>query len=163
MRLVNLFLTGMILIAACSNATNGTSMTTHPGNSIKWTRLIAGNQCNIEAPLKLVIVNQEQFDSLWVKAFTMDMPPEKPAIDFTKNSVVALFSGMVNKGGQSIEVTSIQQDQEKGTVIEATHRFPGKNCFSTMAIEFPYYLALTDILMSGETTFTVKMKEVDCE
>ncbi|MDZ4795052.1 MAG: protease complex subunit PrcB family protein [Bacteroidota bacterium] len=138
-------------------------MTTNSGSTIKWAKLIAGNQCNIESPLNFVIVNQEQFDSIWKKAFTMDMSPEKPVVDFTKNSVVALFSGMVNKGGHSVEIAAINQNLEKEFSIDIVNNIPGKNCISSMAIDYPYYLGLTDIIITGKTEFNSKTKEINCE
>ena len=32
-----------------------------------------------------------------------------------------------------------------------------------MAIEFPYYIGLTDTVLSGKAEFSVTKKEVDCE
>lgn len=163
MKIFNLLLIGIIIISSCSNSSNGTSVTTKSDSTIKWTKLISGNQCNMETSLDVLITNQAQFDSIWTKAFTMDMPPEKPVIDFAKNSVVALFLGTVNKGGHSIEIAAINQSTDKEISIEAIHKLPGKNCFSTMAIEFPYYWALTDVVINEKTTFTTNKKEVDCE
>ncbi len=163
MKIFNLLLTGIIIVSSCSNSSNGTSVTTHSDSTIKWTKLISGNQCNIETSLDVLITNQAQFDSIWAKAFTMDMPPEKPVIDFTKNTIVALFLGTVNKGGHGIEIAAINQSTDKEYSIEAIHKLPGKNCFSSMAIEFPYFLATTDVVISDKTTFSTKEKEVDCE
>ncbi len=164
MKALNIFIAGIVFISSCGNSTKGTSVSANSDSTIKWNKLLSGNQCNMENPLNVVIYSQQQFDSIWAKAFSMDMPPEKPNIDFTKNSAIALFLGTVSNGGHSIEISGITQSTGKGILIEAEHTFPGKNCMSTMAIEFPWFIALTDVALPGEKKeFNVYNKSVACE
>ncbi len=163
MKPTHLLIAGFFFISACSNSSKGSAVPNNAESTVKWSKLKSGNQCSMEAALNAVITSQEQLDEIWLKAFTMDMPPEKLNVDFTKNSVVVLFLGSVNKGGHSIEITGIKSNTDKGFQIGAEHKLPGKNCMSSMAIEFPYFIGLTDIVLSGKTEFTVTKKEIDCE
>lgn len=131
-------------------------------NTIKWQELISGRECSVEKPANLFITSNSQLDSLWSAAFKGEERPDKPVVDFSKHSVVALFTGTVKSGGHSIAVTSIQMNN---AAIEITgeHKIPGKSCITTTAIEFPYYLALTDQALKGTTSFSIKTKEYECE
>ena len=111
----------------------------------------------------MVINNQQQLDSLWSKAFKGDDQPEKRAVDFSKSSVVAIFLGTVNTGGHSAVITSIKPNSTGGFVVAADHQHPGKSCITTMAVEFPYYIAVTDAVLNGKTDFIITKKEVECE
>jgi len=172
MKMINLIMVGLIVFLSCANPTKETTSSTEKGNTsspdttetqLTWSELFSGNECSIKQPENLVITSQKQFDSLLSKAFKGDMQPKKSAIDFSKNSVIALFLGTVNSGGHSIGITSIKHSVSNGYNVEAEHKLPGKSCISSTAIEFPYYIALTETAISGKTNFTIKKKEVECE
>lgn len=131
-------------------------------DTIKWEELVSGRECSVEKPANLFIISNTQLDSLWSAAFKGEERPDKPVVDFSKSSVVALFTGTVKSGGHSIAVTSVQMNNG---VIEITgeHKIPGKSCMSTTAVEFPYYLALTDRPLKGTPSFSIKTKEYECE
>lgn len=153
----------IFLITACSNSSKGNTGSSDSDSTIKWSKLLTGTQCSMESPLNAVITSQEELDALWAKAFMIDMPPEKLKVDFTKNSVVFLFLGMVNNGGHSVEITAVKTGKDNEVQIVAEHKLPGKNCMNTMAIEFPYYIAFTDTVIPGKSEIVVTKKEVDCE
>lgn len=163
----------LIFAFSCDNNSKGskTETDTKPStdtvnmpttDTIKWQELVSGRDCSVEKPANLFITSNSQLDSLWSAAFKGEERPDKPVVDFSKNSVVALFTGTVKSGGHSIAVTSVQMNNG---VIEITgeHKIPGKTCIATTAIEFPYYLALTDQAVKGTTSFSIKTKEYECE
>ncbi len=160
---ISAIMAALLITTACSQAPNKSSKAVQTDSTMKWTKLISGDQCNMENPMNMLITSQAQFDSAWNRAFTMDMPPEKPVIDFTKNSVVALFLGTVNTGGHSIEITGIKANEGNRILITAEHKLPGKNCLSTQAIEFPYYLALINQAAPVKIDFSIIKKELDCQ
>ncbi len=130
---------------------------------ITWKEFMSGNDCNEKQARNLVITSQEQLDALLSKAFSKDNQPVRTGIDFTKNSVIAIFLGTVNTGGHSVVITSIESDGSNGYKIGAEHKLPGKSCITSQAVEYPYYLAITDAPLTGKTEFSVKNKEVECE
>jgi hypothetical protein len=84
--------------------------TVKPGTGIamKWTKLGAGTQSNMKERTVLLISNKAKFDELWKLAFANNIAQQKPQVDFTKNSVVAVFLGEVTSGGHSIELLSVR-------------------------------------------------------
>jgi hypothetical protein len=130
--------------------------------TVKWQELSSGRECTIETAATLVISDGKQLDSLWAKAFSGYDEPAKPVVDFSKNSVVALFLGVVKSGGHSISITSLQMENT-GVKIGAEHKLPGKSCITSTAIEYPFYIALTDPAIKGAPSFTISKKEYECE
>src|SRR5512138_2841172 len=66
------------------------------GSTMKWTKLESGTQSKMNDRSVLLISNKAKFDELWKIAFANNSAPQKPNVDFTENSVVALFLGEVN-------------------------------------------------------------------
>ncbi|MDZ4795054.1 MAG: protease complex subunit PrcB family protein [Bacteroidota bacterium] len=130
---------------------------------ITWKEVSSGKDCSIEKPMTVVVTSQQEMDALWSKAFKGDWKPEKRSVDFSKSSIVAVFLGTVNTGGHSVMITSITGNQADGYKTAAQHKLPGKSCMSSMAIEYPYYIAVTEPTINGKTNFTITKKAVDCE
>ena len=132
--------------------------------SFTWTKLAAGSQSRMDNRSMFVVNNKTKLDELWKIAFQQGMSPEKPVIDFTKNSVLILFLGQVNSGGHSIEPLSIRSSGDEPLyTITVRHNKPGTNCTTTSLIEYPYYFALTEKLKSNKQEFKVNEVEKKCE
>jgi len=164
MKIFFVFLLGIFLFPSC----DGTPENSNPENtdeqsSIKWEKLMDGTQCSMETASNLVVSGQEQLDELWSKAFSGDMMPEKPTIDFSQKTMIALFLGMVNTGGHSIEMKAISKNGSGNFVIEAEHKSPGKSCVTSQAIEYPYYIAIADGKVSEKAEIKVSTREEECE
>jgi len=142
--------------------TDNTSAT-RSETSVKWSKLISGEQSRMENRSMLVINNQTKFDELWAIAFHEGMAPAKPKVDFSKNTVIALFLGEMNSGGHSIEPLSIRSSTGGGYVVAVRHNKPGQNCLRTMAIEYPYFFGLTNKEISDKVDFKISERETKCE
>lgn len=142
-----------------SKETNDDSKT----QPLTWKEFSSGNDCSIEKPMTVVITSQQQLDALWSKAFNGDSKPVKRAVDFSKSSVVAIFQGTVNTGGHSVVITSIKNNEAGRYIVDGVHKLPGKGCMSSMAIEYPYYIAVVSPAINEKTAFTIKKKETACE
>ena len=129
---------------------------------INWSKLVSGQQSSLEKSYMAIITTQVKFDNLWTTSFSNDLAPQKPKVDFTKNSVVALFLGEVTSGGHSIELSSIKTSAS-GYDIGVVHTKPGRGCMSITVMEYPYFLALTDKLSSDKANFKTTIKESKCE
>lgn len=65
---------------------------------------------------------------------------EVPAVDFTKKSVAAVFSGQKSSGGHSITITDVKVNDGVATVkVIKTKPEPGQP--ATMALTSPYCIA----------------------
>lgn len=111
----------------------------------------------------MVITNKTKFDELWAIAFDNNSAPVKPQVDFTKNSVVVLFLGEMTTGGHSIELLSLKESTSGGYLINVLHTKPGANCIRTMAMEYPYFFALTNKITSENSEFKMSTRETKCE
>jgi len=161
--MIHMILAGMIFLFSCNSSDIPGSFLSAGNNQQGWKKLHEGSQCSKEEAANLLINSQAELDKVWSTAFVGDMMPDKPSVDFSKNSVVAVFLGMVNSGGHSIELKSIRAEEGQQYIIEVVHKLPGKSCLSTMAIEFPYFIALTDNKLGGTAKFAISKQEVECE
>ena len=136
---------------------------TTPGTTMKWTKLGSGAQSSMKDQAVLLISNKEKFDELWKIAFANNIGPQKPNIDFSKNSVVALFLGEVRSSGYSIELLSIRSSTGGEFEIAARNTKPGRGCVTASVMEYPFFLALTDKPISGKPNLRINTKETKCE
>src|SRR5512138_1653690 len=128
------------------------------GSTMKWTKLESGTQSKMNDRSVLLISNKAKFDELWKIAFANNSAPQKPNVDFTENSVVALFLGEVTSGGHSIELLSIRPLAGGEFDISVRHTKPGAGCVTTSVIEYPYFLALTNEPISGKPNLRISTK-----
>ena len=133
------------------------------GATMKWTKLESGKQSSMKDRSVLLISNKAKFDELWKIAFANDIAPQKPNIDFTKNSVVALFLGEVTSSGHSIGLLSIRSSIGDEFEISAQYSKPGSGCMTASVMEYPYFLALTDKPIRGKPNLRINTKETKCE
>ena len=133
------------------------------GTLMKWAKLESGTQSSMKDRSLLLISNKAKFDELWKIAFANDLAPQKPNVDFAKNSVVTLFLGEVTSGGHSITLLSIKSSIDGEFEISAQHTKPGRGCMTASVIEYPYFLALTDKPISGKANLKISTKETKCE
>ncbi len=150
----------LLLLSLCAFYLNA-QKTTSP-DSMKWETLLSGNQCLIEYPENLVLKTPEAFQALWNRAFAkMDVPPDKPAVDFEKYHVAAIFLGWKKKGGYILEIEKI--NARKGDiVIHFLEKEPGASCLSTAAIDFPYLLVQIPIGEKNTYVFDHKKMTYEC-
>lgn len=129
---------------------------------MNWSIITSGNQCGIEEPKQIIVQTQEAFDELWQSCFqNMPAPITKPTIDFSKEWVIGYFQGFIKSGGHSLNIDSVSAT-EKGISLAMTHNKPGKDCVSTMSVEFPYVLARIEHFKPIKAAYNVTEKEVDC-
>jgi hypothetical protein len=136
---------------------------TTAGATMKWTKLGSGGQSSMNDRSLLLISNKAKFDELWKIAFANGIAPQKPNVDFTKNSVVILFLGEVTSSGHRIELLSIRSSIGGEFEISAQHTKPGSSCVTASVMEHPYFFALTDKPISGKPNLRINTKETKCE
>jgi PrcB C-terminal len=95
--------------------------------------LASGNHSNMKEQEYLDIHNQADFDAMWKKAFAgQSGAPDKPAVDFSKDMVLAAFIGDQPTAGYEIRFKDIDTS---GTSVNATLEItrPGQNCLRSQA------------------------------
>ncbi|MBE2228613.1 MAG: protease complex subunit PrcB family protein [Ignavibacteria bacterium] len=156
----NLFvILAMVLLTAvypgCSNSGSDDS-------KVPSEIVLDGMYSAIEEKREVLITNNEQFQSLMNEIYrNMDQMPRFPVVDFTKNSVVAVFIGERPNGGYMVSIDSITEGSRyvNVNVVETT---PGPNCMTTQAITRPF--AIVKIPKTdNKPVFKTKQIVKDCQ
>ena len=72
-------------------------------------------------------------------------PPQKPEINFAKNTIIAVFYGWFVTGGFTIQVIKIRERPSQYTVyVEET--YPSRESYVTMGTTNPYHIVVTEKL-----------------
>ena len=132
-------------------------------DSLKWEILISGNQCLIEYAENKVLKTPEDFQTLWNRAFSkMDVPPDKPQVDFKKYHVAAIFLGWKNKGGYIIDIEDIKPKKKEEVVIYFLEKEPGSTCISAAVVDFPFLLVKIPVGEIDDYSFVHKKLTYKC-
>lgn len=96
-----------------------------------------GQSCGIAAPKAVLVADADAWAELWKSALS----GEPPAVDFTKHVAAAVFLGLKNTGGYSVEF--LEPETSGGnTVLRWRMKTPGKGSFVIQAFTQPYAIKL---------------------
>ncbi|OGG92914.1 hypothetical protein A2609_03550 [Candidatus Kaiserbacteria bacterium RIFOXYD1_FULL_47_14] len=137
---VTTIIVGVLISFYSDNISNEPSST---AVSVPFTKLAQGTQSIVSARTNYLITSTSELEKLWKMIDAKESPP---AIDFTKNSVAAIFAGAVSK----VEDTDVR------TVIVAL-AMPDGRCLPKNATTTPYELIT---LPSTSLAFTHKDQTV---
>ncbi|GLI40096.1 protease complex subunit PrcB family protein [Geobacter hydrogenophilus] len=99
-----------------------------------------GTDTQLVWPLIRVIAGQGEFSSFWNLLHRNVTPvPALPAVDFSRNEVVAVVDMVRPTGGYSIEVKEVQEGMD-GIWLTIIRRKPGEGCFTAQSLTQPYHL-----------------------
>ena len=111
--------------------------------SVLFTELASGTNADVTTRESYLITNDEELRDLW-KLLRTDS--ERPTIDFTKDSVLAVFAGEEPTAGYTIAVRAITETNERMINIEIGA--PGVTCGAAEVVTTPYQIikvAKTDL------------------
>lgn len=122
----------LLMLVACKiNVVNNFNMDTTIAFEILKQEAYGGR----DAKGTVVVTSQEQLNGLYKELGWNDVP----AVDFTKNNVVALFMGEKRTGGYSIGIKKVVV-KDNTAIITVTETKP--EGMATMALTAPYCIAL---------------------
>ncbi|KAF2519250.1 protease complex subunit PrcB family protein [Flavobacterium salilacus subsp. salilacus] len=84
-----------------------------------------------------LVNNQSEFEAL-CNELTIE---EVPEVDFSKNSVVAVFMGQKRSGGYSITIKKVEIDGNTANIL-VKNTVPEPGAMVTMALTAPYCMAV---------------------
>jgi protease stability complex PrcB-like protein len=95
-----------------------------------------GDQSNIDEPKQVVIHDAAEWRKLW-----QQHAPDKPlpAVDFAKESVVAVFMGSRNTAGYSVAIVSTT-DAAGALIVKYKETRPAPGRITAQIITFPYHI-----------------------
>jgi len=95
-----------------------------------------GFQSGIEAPRQVAVTSADAFAVLWREH---SMKPA-PAVDFSREAVVAVFLGVRQTAGFSVDIVSVTSGPT-GTLVTYRERTPSSNAVTAQVLTFPYVVA----------------------
>jgi hypothetical protein len=121
-----LFLAVLALANACTAA----------GGTVKpeVRTISSGGYSQAESTSAFAVFDQKTYETRWNETIGNG---DRPAVDFSKESVVFLFAGMRTSGGYSIEVRGATLENET-LMVDAVIHGPPAGSMVTQAITMPY-------------------------
>jgi hypothetical protein len=90
---------------------------------------------------RLVIRDTAAWISFWTRMNSNSQPePPRPAVDFSKEMIVAVAMGSRATGGFQITMPAARVEGS-ALIVEVLSRSPGPSCFVTLAVTHPVDLA----------------------
>lgn len=105
-------------------------------------RVIAqGQQSEVQEPRQVVVTSREAWAALW-QQHGAQLPV--PAVDFTRESIVAVFLGTRPSGGYGVDIVAVRTGA--APVVEYRERRPGPDMMTTQALTFPFSIVAVPVL-----------------
>ncbi len=129
----------------------------------KWILLREGAVGSSDAEKQFVIKSEDEWAKVWKETNQSFEPmPPKPAVDFSKDWVIACMMGMKRSGGHNLKIKDIKTaGEELKIAIENTS--PGKNCMSVDMITYPYAFYTVSHFKQSKISFEVTSISKDCK
>jgi len=102
---------------------------------VPFTKLAQGVKSTVSTRTNYLITSASEFTKLWQM---VDAKGKVPAVDFTKNDVVAVFAGQKMTGGYEITVSKVEDTNVRNVVV--TLAKPGSDCVLTQSTIAPYQI-----------------------
>jgi hypothetical protein len=116
----------------------GAVLSQPPGPASIPVRVIdRGAASLIEEARTTVVSSQEQFAALW-REHTRRQP--LPAVDFSRETVIAVFLGTRNTAGYSVDIVGVDRGTSAVTV-SYRERTPAADSVTAQVLTFPFVIA----------------------
>ena len=100
-----------------------------------------GVRCPVDKPERVVVSTPREWSDLWRRMGTPESELDKtPAVDLSKERVVALFMGSQRTGGYAIAIARVEST-DAATVVHVKTTKPGPGDVVTQAFTSPFYIA----------------------
>ncbi len=106
---------------------------------VPMTPLAAGSSA-VDAPERknIAVYSEEGLSQVWAMAYGTDAPA-LPAVDFSKQYIIAVFAGTRPTGGYGISVSGIKEGDGVRTVAISVAS-PAEGCMVSQALTSPFEL-----------------------
>jgi hypothetical protein len=99
-----------------------------------------GDSSALEESLERVIRKPNEWETFWKQHKSkQSAPPPLPAVDFTHESIIAVFIGARSNGGYFAEITGIVRELNRLVVIYR-EVVAGRNCLINAIVTQPYHI-----------------------
>lgn len=100
---------------------------------VPFAELAKGAHAKVAERVNYLITSEEGLKELWK---LLENGEKLPTVDFSQESVVAVFSGEHATGGYDISVIKVEDSEERMVSLKLSA--PGGGCVVTQAISAPY-------------------------
>lgn len=118
---------------------------------VTFTTLDSGQQSNIDEPREVVVRTAAEWTKLW-RQHAGDR--ERPSVDFSKSTVIAVFLGSRPTGGYAVKVTAIEKEGSD-VILTYGEEKPARDAMLSQALTMPYHIVQTE-RHAGPVTFKKK-------
>jgi hypothetical protein len=108
------------------------------------TTIEKGIYSGIDYATNTVIKSKEDWDKLWKKHQSKNIPPEKSrVIDFDKDMVIVATMGNKHTGGYEVKINGIEYNTDTGTMtVSVFHGVPNPDAIVTQGFTQPYHFVV---------------------
>jgi len=110
-------------------------------DQLAWETVAAGNQATgVDDRRFQLITDRQQLTSIWAQAHATQLqPPSTPRVDFSRETLIAIFLGQQRSGGYGVEVVRVS---EEGGELYLDVRFtePAAGAITSQALTSPWTL-----------------------
>lgn len=117
---------------------------------VVFRELAQGDQSSVERRVNYLVYSDAQLAQLWEMVGAVDAPPQ---VDFTRHTVIGIFSGKQPTAGYKIAVDRIT-DTDARYVSIITSR-PGVSCLAAQTITQPY-----QVIVVPKTPLSYKLEYI---
>jgi len=131
--------------------------------SVGFETIERGQQSGVRTSKAAVILDETAWSRFWMehkKTAPSDATP--PAVDFSKEMVIAIFLGGRPTGGFSVSVAEISIPESAGGLsVNYEEIKPGRRCIVPMVITYPYQIVRL-ARNEGTVVFNHAIRVKDC-
>lgn len=111
-----------------------------PMQALSFSTLQRGSNSGVAERKAVLLTDESGWKSNWAQASARQVPaPEAPALDFSQQSVVAVYMGEQRTGGYSIEITGVEL--VNGTLkVTVKQSRPAPGAIVTQALTQPFHM-----------------------
>ena len=123
---------------------DGQPATPVPG-AMEFETIETGQNSGIggSGPRVVKIDTQAAWEEFWSRHKSLVTPvPPLPAVDFSREMVIAVVDGQEPSGGYRLEITGMEMTED-GLVVRVSKEKPGERCIVTSAISQPFHIVRT--------------------
>lgn len=111
-----------------------------PARSLAFTSVQKGTHSGVTERKAVLLTDEAGWQANWQQLSATVVPaPPAPAMDFSQQSVLAVYMGEKKSGGYAIEITGVElSDGTLKVTVKETR--PGPGTMVTMALTQPYHM-----------------------
>lgn len=113
-------------------------------SSVQFITVEKGVYSGISERALIVVRSEDDWNMLWARHVSMTSPkPDAPQIDFSKDMVIGVFTGLRPSGGYEAEIVKTERDEMAMTVFYREVRPSPEDIVSAVMTQ-PYHLIKTE-------------------